>query len=141
MRHPLRRCRNLALLLDALDGVADLRRRACLPGMAGFETHIVENIAAVITRARRTGVRRVALSRLSTEVSAPGSLPGASVGVCGERAVGVLPCPREVGQSDLQFHDLCPSVPCWPRSTGATLAELMARLRVLHARCRAALGI
>jgi hypothetical protein len=83
------------VLLDALDGVADLRRRACLPGMAGFETHTVENIAAVITRAQRTGVRRVALSCLSTEVSAPGSLPGASVGVCGERVVGVLPGPRE----------------------------------------------
>jgi hypothetical protein len=39
-----------------------------------------------------------------------------------------FPAREKAGQSDLQFHDLCPPVPCWPRFTGATLAELMARL-------------
>jgi hypothetical protein len=45
----------LAVLLDALDGVAlSDGERASLAWLAGFETHTVENIAAVITRARRT---------------------------------------------------------------------------------------
>ncbi len=39
-----------------------------------------------------------------------------------------FPAREKAGQSDLQFHDLCPPVPCWPRFTGATLAALMARL-------------
>lgn len=46
---------NLAVLLDALDGVAlSNSERASLTWLAGFEAHTVENIAAVITRARRT---------------------------------------------------------------------------------------
>jgi hypothetical protein len=61
------------VLLNALDGVAiSDAERASLSWLAGFEVHTVENVAAVITRARRAGVRRVALSHLSTEVSAPG---------------------------------------------------------------------
>ena len=45
----------LAVLLDALDGVViSDAERASLTWLAGFETHTVENIAEVITRARRT---------------------------------------------------------------------------------------
>ena len=45
----------LAVLLDALDGVPlSDGERASLAWLAGFEAHTVENIAAVITRARRT---------------------------------------------------------------------------------------
>ena len=45
----------LAVLLDALDGVAlSDGERASLTWLAGFEVHTVENIAAVITRARQT---------------------------------------------------------------------------------------
>jgi hypothetical protein len=45
----------LAVLLDALDGVA-LSDGECatLTWLAGFEAHTVENIAEVITRARQT---------------------------------------------------------------------------------------
>ncbi len=44
---------NLAVLLDALDGVviSDVER-ASVTLLAGFETSAVENLAAVITRAR-----------------------------------------------------------------------------------------
>jgi hypothetical protein len=48
------------------------RECASLAWLVGVEAYTVENIAAVITCARRAGVRRVALSHLSTEVSAPG---------------------------------------------------------------------
>jgi hypothetical protein len=45
----------LAVLLDALDGVAlSDAERASLVWLAGFEAHTVENIAEVITRARQT---------------------------------------------------------------------------------------
>ena len=45
----------LAVLLDALDGVPlSDGERASLTWLAGFEVHTVENIAAVITRARQT---------------------------------------------------------------------------------------
>jgi hypothetical protein len=46
----------LAVLLDALDGVplSDGERASSLAWLAGFEVHTVENIAAVITRARQT---------------------------------------------------------------------------------------
>jgi hypothetical protein len=45
----------LAVLLDALDGVViSDAERASLTWLAGFETHTVENIATVITRARQT---------------------------------------------------------------------------------------
>jgi hypothetical protein len=45
----------LAVLLDALDGVPlSDGERASLTWLAGFEAHTVENIAAVITRARQT---------------------------------------------------------------------------------------
>jgi hypothetical protein len=44
----------LAVLLDALDGVPlSDGERASLAWLAGFEAHTVENIAAVITRARQ----------------------------------------------------------------------------------------
>ena len=44
----------LAVLLDALDGVAlSDAERASLAWLAGFEAHTVENIAEVITRARQ----------------------------------------------------------------------------------------
>ena len=45
----------LAVLLDALDGVAlsDAERRS-LVWLAGFEAHTVENIAEVIISARQT---------------------------------------------------------------------------------------
>jgi hypothetical protein len=56
----------LAVLLDALDGVpiSDTERRSLL-WLAGFEVHTVENMAAVIRRARGvdTGERRLALPR------------------------------------------------------------------------------
>jgi hypothetical protein len=43
------------VLLDALDGVAlSDGERASLTWLAGFELHTVENIVAVITRARQT---------------------------------------------------------------------------------------
>jgi len=43
-----------AVLLDALDGVAlSSAERASLAWLAGFETSTVENLAAVITRARQ----------------------------------------------------------------------------------------
>ena len=45
----------LTVLLDALDGVAlSDTERASLAWLAGFEAHTVENVAAVITRARQT---------------------------------------------------------------------------------------
>jgi hypothetical protein len=45
----------LTVLLDALDGVAlSDAERASLAWLAGFEAHTVENVAAVITRARQT---------------------------------------------------------------------------------------
>ena len=45
----------LAVLLDALDGVAlSNTDRASIAWPAGFEAHTVENIAAVITRSRQT---------------------------------------------------------------------------------------
>ncbi|MGH3802198.1 MAG: hypothetical protein ACRDRU_01945 [Pseudonocardiaceae bacterium] len=45
----------LAVLLDALSGVPlSDAERASLTWLAGFETHTVENVAAVITRARQT---------------------------------------------------------------------------------------
>lgn len=45
----------LAVLLDPLDGVAlSDGERASLTWLAGFEAHTLENIAAVITRARQT---------------------------------------------------------------------------------------
>jgi hypothetical protein len=45
----------LAVLLDALAGVAlSSGERASLTWLAGFGAHTVENIAAVITRARQT---------------------------------------------------------------------------------------
>lgn len=45
----------LAVLLDALDGVAlSSAEQASLAWLAGFETSTVENLAAVITRARQT---------------------------------------------------------------------------------------
>jgi hypothetical protein len=44
----------LAVLLDALDGMMiSNSEHASLTWLAGFETHTVENIAAVIARARR----------------------------------------------------------------------------------------
>jgi hypothetical protein len=44
----------LAVLLDALDGLptSDAERRS-LVWLAGFEAHTVENIAAMISRARQ----------------------------------------------------------------------------------------
>jgi hypothetical protein len=52
---PSRQADRLAVLLDALDGVPlSDGERASLTWLAGFEAHTVENIAAVITRARRT---------------------------------------------------------------------------------------
>ena len=46
----------LAVLLDALDGVViSDAERASLAWLAGFEKDTVENLAAVIGRARRTG--------------------------------------------------------------------------------------
>ena len=46
----------LAVLLDALDGVtlSDSERRS-LAWLAGWERHVIEDIAAVITRARAAG--------------------------------------------------------------------------------------
>ena len=45
----------LAVLLDALDGVAlSGGERVSLTWLAGFERHAVENIAAVVTRVQRT---------------------------------------------------------------------------------------
>ena len=68
-----RNATKLAVLLDALYGVVlSSGERTSLAWLAGFDVSTVEHIAAVITRARRTGVRRVASSHLSTEVSAPG---------------------------------------------------------------------
>jgi hypothetical protein len=53
---PARQANKLAVLLDALDGVViSASERASLTWLAGFETSTVENLAAVITRARRTG--------------------------------------------------------------------------------------
>jgi hypothetical protein len=50
---PLLQSARLAVLLDALDGVAlSDAERASLAWLAGFEAHTVENVAAVITRAR-----------------------------------------------------------------------------------------
>ncbi|MGH3939590.1 MAG: hypothetical protein ACRDTG_13360 [Pseudonocardiaceae bacterium] len=44
----------LAVLLDALDGVAiSDGARVSLIWLVGFETNTVENVAALITRARR----------------------------------------------------------------------------------------
>jgi hypothetical protein len=45
----------LAVLLDALDGmpISDAERRT-LTWLAGFERHTVGNVAALITRVRRT---------------------------------------------------------------------------------------
>lgn len=46
----------LAVLLDSLDGVTlSAGERASLNWLSGFETSTVENIAAVITRARQAG--------------------------------------------------------------------------------------
>ncbi len=46
---------SLAMLLDALDGVAlSASERASLAWLAEFGTHTVKNIAAVITRVRQT---------------------------------------------------------------------------------------
>jgi hypothetical protein len=43
------------VLLDALDGIAlSSAERASLAWLTGFETSTVENLAAVITRARQT---------------------------------------------------------------------------------------
>ncbi len=51
-----RQTSKLAVLLDALDGVAlSDGERASLTWLAGFETHTVENIAEVIARAREAG--------------------------------------------------------------------------------------
>ncbi|MBV9163683.1 MAG: hypothetical protein JO281_19510 [Pseudonocardiales bacterium] len=52
---PPGRANNLATLLDALDGVplSDAERRTLI-WLAGFERHTVGNVAALITRARRT---------------------------------------------------------------------------------------
>ncbi len=45
----------LAMLLDALDGIPiSDAERASLTWLAGFEASTVENVAAVITCARRT---------------------------------------------------------------------------------------
>ncbi len=51
----VRRRHSLAVLLDALDGVAlSDGERATLTLLAGLETSIVKNLAAVIARARQT---------------------------------------------------------------------------------------
>ena len=66
----------LAVLLDALDGVviSDAERRS-LAWLAGWEKHVLENIATVIRRARATGELAPACLWCSTR-PAPHSVHG-----------------------------------------------------------------